>query len=159
MAKKNVKARRKIIKIDEDKCDGCGLCVPACHEGALKIVDGKVRLVKESYCDALGDCLGECPRGAISFEEREAEAYDEAATKKHVAKLEKAEQRAPAAHGGGGCPGASLRSWGTDSPVVANDQRPTTAAKPFRRLPPCASGPYRYHWCRSVPLTLRTPTF
>ncbi len=68
--------RRKIISIDEEKCDGCGLCVPACHEGALQLVDGKARLVKESFCDGLGDCLGECPRGAITIEEREAEAFD-----------------------------------------------------------------------------------
>ena len=65
---------RKIIKIDEDKCNGCGLCVEACHEGALQIVDGKARLISESYCDGLGDCLPECPTGAITIEEREAEA-------------------------------------------------------------------------------------
>jgi len=67
---------RKIITIDEEKCDGCGLCLPACPEGALAVVDGKARLVKESYCDGLGACLGECPKGALTIEEREAEAYD-----------------------------------------------------------------------------------
>ena len=70
---------RKIIKIDEDKCNGCGLCATACHEGAIGIVDGKAKLLRDDYCDGLGDCLGECPMGAISFELREAEAYDEAA--------------------------------------------------------------------------------
>ena len=70
---------RKIIKIDEDKCNGCGLCASACHEGAIGIVDGKAKLLRDDYCDGLGDCLGECPMGAISFELREAEAYDEAA--------------------------------------------------------------------------------
>ncbi|MBC7104384.1 MAG: 4Fe-4S binding protein [Firmicutes bacterium] len=69
-------ATRKIIKIDEEKCDGCGLCLPACPEGALAVVDGKARLVKESYCDGLGACLGECPKGALTIEEREAEEYD-----------------------------------------------------------------------------------
>ena len=66
---------RKIIKIDEEKCNGCGLCVPACHEGAIEIIDGKARLVREHFCDGLGDCLPSCPADAISFEEREAPAY------------------------------------------------------------------------------------
>jgi ferredoxin len=66
---KNMK--RKIIKIDEDKCTGCGLCADACHEGAIEIIDGKAKLVSESYCDGLGACLPECPTGAISLEERE----------------------------------------------------------------------------------------
>ena len=70
---------RKIIKIDEDRCNGCGACAAACHEGAIEIIDGKARLAREDYCDGLGDCLPECPAGAITFEEREAPAYDEAA--------------------------------------------------------------------------------
>ncbi len=69
--------RRQIIHIDEDKCNGCGLCVPACHEGAIRIVEGKARLSEEALCDGLGACLGECPQGAITIEEREAEQYDE----------------------------------------------------------------------------------
>ncbi|MDP2954375.1 MAG: 4Fe-4S binding protein, partial [Chloroflexota bacterium] len=68
---------RKVISIDEETCDGCGLCVPACVEGALQIVDGKARLVNERYCDGLGACLGECPQDAITIEEREAEELDE----------------------------------------------------------------------------------
>lgn len=70
---------RKIIRIDEEKCNGCGACAHACHEGAIDMVNGKARLMREHYCDGLGDCLPACPTGAISFEEREAPAYDEAA--------------------------------------------------------------------------------
>ena len=70
---------RKIIKINQEKCNGCGLCATACHEGAIGMVDGKATLLREDYCDGLGDCLPACPTGAISFEEREAKAYDHAA--------------------------------------------------------------------------------
>ena len=71
--------KRKIIRIDESKCNGCGLCAAACHEGAIGMVDGKAKLLRDDYCDGLGDCLPVCPTNAISFEEREAAAYDEAA--------------------------------------------------------------------------------
>ena len=73
---------RKIIKIDEDKCNGCGACAAACHEGAIEMIEGKARLTREDYCDGLGDCLPACPADAISFEEREAPAYDETAVLK-----------------------------------------------------------------------------
>lgn len=82
---------RKIIQINEEKCDGCGICADACHEGAIGMVDGKARLLRDDYCDGLGDCLPACPTGAITFVEREAPAYDEQAVKKNQLKKENKE--------------------------------------------------------------------
>lgn len=92
-------ATRKIVSIDEEKCDGCGQCATACAEGAIEIIDGKAKLISESYCDGLGACLGECPQDAIIIEEREAEEFDEVAVEKHLS------SEAPAA-----CPGSAPRS-------------------------------------------------
>ena len=76
---------RRIIQIDEEKCNGCGACAAACHEGAIGMVDGKAQLLRDDYCDGLGDCLPACPTGAITFVEREAAAYDEAAVQRNKA--------------------------------------------------------------------------
>ncbi len=92
---------RKIIKIDEEKCNGCGACVSACHEGAIGLVDGKAKLMRDDYCDGLGDCLPSCPTGAISFEQREAADYNEKAVMENRLK-----KHGIANHGG--CPGSKL---------------------------------------------------
>lgn len=100
---------RKIIKIDEEKCNGCGACANACHEGAIGMVDGRAKLLREDYCDGLGDCLPACPAGAITFEEREAPAYDKDAVL--AAKTETAGEALPC-----GCPGTASRPIRRDVP-------------------------------------------
>lgn len=142
---------RKIITIDQSLCNGCGSCTTACAEGALKMVNGKARLVKESFCDGFGDCIGDCPTGALKIEERESEEFDAGATKLNllqtqgpgaVKRMEDAAQvhengarPAPAAHGHahphphphvhgeGGCPGSRMRSAPASAP-----QAPSTGA-------------------------------
>ena len=111
---------RKIIKIDKEKCNGCGACASACHEGAIDIINGKAELVREHFCDGLGDCLPECPTGAISFEERDAPAYDEEAVKEAQKKIA-AKNRAMTSHSG--CPGSKImqiRRTETPEPAKAS---------------------------------------
>ena len=150
-----MKITRKIINIDESLCDGCGLCVPSCHEQAIQIVETpngpKARLVKEMFCDGLGACLGHCPTGALTIEEREAEMFDEAATHAHIAHVPHVEQvktpvnRPAATIPHGGCPSARAFQW-EDTPQAQT--QPTVALRSELRqwpvqlhlLPP--SAPY-----------------
>ena len=110
-----MKVKRKMIQIDEDKCDGCGLCVPSCAEGAIQIVDGKAKLIAEKYCDGLGACLGECPRGALRIVDCEAEEFDKVSVDKHLKSQEAAripETPAMAC----GCPSSLIQSFASPTP-------------------------------------------
>ncbi len=117
---------RKIVQIDEERCNGCGLCVPACAEGAIAIVDGKARLAADNLCDGLGACLGDCPQGAIRIIEREADRFDEAAVEQHL--KETGAEIVPAhAHSGGpshsgGCPGSRVISFAPPPPVETPEE-------------------------------------
>ena len=105
-----MKIMRKIIEIDQDRCDGCGNCVLACAENAIEIIDGKAKVVKEQFCDGLGACLGECPQGALKLVEREAEAFDEVAVEAFLKEKEKDKSADPRPAGAaGGCPSAELK--------------------------------------------------
>jgi ferredoxin len=107
-----MKVLRKIIEINEEKCDGCGNCVPSCAEGAIEIIDGKAKLVKEIYCDGLGACLGECPQGALKIIEREADDFDEHTVEQHLAHKEKKDKENMPC----GCPSSHIQTFITESP-------------------------------------------
>lgn len=113
---------RKIIKINEEKCNGCGLCAQACHEGAIGMVNGKAKLLREDYCDGLGDCLPACPTGAITFEMREAPAYDEQAVK--AAQQAKQAEKAPLLCG---CPGSQSKTIAREASASPVNQSPITS--------------------------------
>jgi len=133
------KILRKIVKIDEEKCDGCGTCVPSCAEGAIQIIDSKAKLVSETYCDGLGACLGECPLDAITIEEREADIFDEEAAMQHMKHEAHLKEDLPC-----GCPSSTVTQFGRQG---------VTATAPANEI--CQQSMLG-HW--PVQLTLVPPT-
>jgi len=111
-------AVRKIIRIDESKCDGCGDCVSSCAEGAIAIINGKAKLVSETYCDGLGACLKECPQGAITMEERDAAGFSDAAVASHLARQVLTKPAVTTA--ASGCPGSAMRQFQPPSPAAVS---------------------------------------
>jgi NAD-dependent dihydropyrimidine dehydrogenase PreA subunit len=118
-----MKVKRKIIEIDEERCDGCGSCVPACAEGAIQIIDGKAKVISDKFCDGLGACLGECPQDALRIIEREAEEFDEEAVQTNLDSVKEAlaqEAQPPAC----GCPSARVQELGHSDRDVSNQSIP-----------------------------------
>ena len=140
-----MKIMRKIIRIDEEKCDGCGLCVPSCAEGAIRIVDGKARLAAEKYCDGLGACLGECPNDALHIEEREAEDFDEKAVEEHLKTAVAPPPEAPTL--ACGCPSTRLQSF---------DRKPSPCEEANKPILQKSAGSALSHW--PVQILLVPPT-
>jgi Fe-S-cluster-containing hydrogenase component 2 len=119
-------AVRNIVEINEEKCDGCGLCVISCAEGALEIRDGKARIIKEIYCDGLGACIGECPQGALTIVMKESDPFDEEATEEHIKSLR---EKQPAQEVEVGCPGAKLVHLQSQAPATAGRELGSQTSK------------------------------
>jgi NAD-dependent dihydropyrimidine dehydrogenase PreA subunit len=143
-----MKLKRKIIEIDDERCDGCGLCVPSCAEGALEVVDGKARIVADKYCDGLGACLGECPNDALRVVEREADDFDEEAVEEYLRERGQKERSAEPAHPFR-CPSSQIQTF-----------IPPASGKEPTRMP---SGPRNpsalMHWPVQIKLVPPTAPF
>ena len=149
-----MKVLRKIIKIDDELCDGCGNCIPSCAEGALEIVDGKARVIADFYCDGLGACLGECPTGALSVVEREADEFDEEAVEDHLAKQTVEEPRTMPMVSGG-CPSARLQTFvPREAAAASNTAQAATQPAAFEQSESALS-----HWPVQIMLVPPTAPF
>lgn len=134
---------RRIIQIDEEKCNGCGACAKACHEGAISMVNGKAKLMRDDYCDGLGDCLPNCPVDAIHFVEREAAAYDAEAVKQNMLRKQQEEAakqnaeeepKAPVKKMAGGCPGTRMRMMNRGERAESGDENQNTVGSMNRSM-------------------------
>jgi ferredoxin len=150
-----MKSTRKIITIDEDTCDGCGICVPSCAEGAIRVIDGKARLVAEKYCDGLGACLGECPQGALNVVDAEVDAFDEEAAKEHVRAAGQLNEHAGHAHATApkptvhadkglpcGCPSSVIQTF---APQTACEKANTPVSRPGSGVSALTHWPIQIH--------------
>ena len=137
---------RKIVQIDESKCNGCGLCVPNCAEGAIKIIDGKAKLISDNLCDGLGACLGHCPLDAIQVIERDADEFDEAAVHNHRETKAVKEQPTAHHHHTGGCPGSRMRMFNEtpddDTDTIVSDQKSQLRQWPIQLHLVSVNAPY-----------------